>query len=182
MSGGHDPRAIANLMLDEADVLGIRISHIALQKLLYFSHGIYLMRTKTPLVSGYFEAWQYGPVHPAAYRAFKQAGSEPIAFRARGQDPLTGAPREIPRPADPRLVELIRQVLVSYGSIPAGRLVDLSHAKDSPWEYVVSKSRTEVAFGLRIPDDVILERFRYHKSSVGPEPKSGEPSDDAPFA
>ena len=182
MSTGYDPRAVANLMLDEADRLGIRLSNLVLQKLLYFAHGIYLMQTKTPLVSGYFEAWQHGPVHPAAYRAFKDAGRSAIAFRASAQDPMTGAPREMKTPNDPRLIGLMQQVLNSYGRMPAGRLVDLSHAKDSPWWYVVDKSRTEVAFGLRIPDTVILGRFMHHKVSVGLEPLSGEPNDDTPFA
>ncbi|RVI98116.1 DUF4065 domain-containing protein [Sinorhizobium meliloti] len=182
MSGGYDPRAVANLLLDEADRLDVGVSHIILQKLLYFAHGIYLMRTKTPLVSGYFEAWQYGPVHPAAYKSFKRAGKGPITFRASGQDPLTGEPRKIQTPDDPHIVDLLRQVLLTYGKMPAGRLVDLSHAKDSPWEHVVAKARTEVAFGLRIPDSVISERFRFHKVSVGLEPLSGEPSDDTPLA
>ncbi|WGI74533.1 SocA family protein [Sinorhizobium meliloti] len=182
MSKGYDPRAVANLMLDEADRLHIKITNLALQKLLYFAHGIYLIQTKTPLVSGYFEAWQYGPVHPAAYRSFKEAGFDPINFRATGQDPLTGKPRELTLPDDTRLTGLVQQVLNSYGRMPSGRLVDLSHAKGSPWAYVVNKSRTEVALGLRIPDNVIVERFRFHKVSVGLRPLSGEPHDDAPFA
>jgi len=57
-----DPRSIANFMLDEADRVGVGITNLALQKLLYFAHGIFLNETKGPLVSGYFEAWQYGPV------------------------------------------------------------------------------------------------------------------------
>lgn len=182
MNKGYDPRAVANLMLDEADRLEIKITNLALQKLLYFAHGVYLIQTKRPLVSGYFEAWQYGPVHPSAYRSFKDAGSEPITFRVKGQDPLTGEKRELRSPDDARLVGLIQQVLNSYGRMPSGRLVDLSHAKDSPWRYVVDKARTEVAFGLRIPDNVIVERFRFHKVSVGLQPLSGEPHDDAPFA
>ena len=168
-------------MLDEADRLDIGVSHIKLQKLLYFAHGIYLVRTKNPLVSGYFEAWQYGPVHPAAYKAFKHAGRGPIGFRATGQDPLTGERREIIKLDDSHVADLLRQVLLTYGKMPAGRLVDLSHAKDSPWAHVVAKARTQVAFGLRIPDTVISERFRFHKVSVGLEPLSGEPFDDTPF-
>jgi uncharacterized phage-associated protein len=169
-------------MLDEADRLGIRITNLALQKLLYFAHSIHLVRTKMPLVSGYFEAWQYGPVHPSAYRAFKASGSEPIIFRATGQDPLTGRPRDIPKVQDFDLIVLIQQVLNSYGRMSPGRLVDLSHAKDSPWAYIADKARTDVAFGLRISDAVILDRFRHHKVSIGAEPRSGEPGDDAPFA
>lgn len=177
----YDPRAIANLMLGEADRIGIEITNLALQKLLYFAHGFFLNETKAPLVNGYFEAWQYGPVHPTAYKAFRAAGSEPIHFRAEGRNVLTGVPTPIIEPEDPSVRRLVQQVLNSYGKLSPGRLVDLSHARNSPWAFIVDKSRTSVAFGLRIPDDVILSRFKYHKVSIGAEPIAGEPSEDTPF-
>ena len=177
----YDPRAIANLMLDEADRNGISLSNLALQKLLYFAHGIFLNETKRPLVKGFFEAWQYGPVHPLAYKSFRSSGGGPIHSRAEGQDALTGERRQLAQPADASIRQLVQQVLNSYGKLSAGRLVDLSHAKNSPWHHIVDKGRTSVAFGLRIPDDVILERFKFHKISIGLAPVAGEPSEDTPF-
>lgn len=177
----YDPRAIANLMLDEADRNGITLTNLALQKLLYFAHGIFLNETKQPLVKGFFEAWQYGPVHPLAYKAFRSSGSGPIRDRAEGQDALTGERRRLGKPADPSVRQLLQQVLNSYGRLSAGRLVDLSHAKNSPWHHIVDKGRTSVAFGLRIPDAVILERFKFHKIAIGLAPVAGEPSEDTPF-
>lgn len=179
----YDPRAIANLMLDSAEAREITITNLALQKLLYFAHGIYLTQTKRALVSGYFEAWQYGPVHPAVYRAFKDAGSDAIKVRAISRDPLTGQQRNLPLPTDENVRDLTDEVVKRYGKLSPGRLVDLSHAKGSPWDAVVNKARTDVAFGMRIPDNVILERFRHHKVSVDTLPRAGEPpSDDTPFA
>lgn len=168
-------------MLDEAERIGVSITNLALQKLLYFAHGIYLNETKQPLVSGYFEAWQYGPVHPTAYKAFRSAGGEVIAFRASAQNALFGTAEPISLPDDPQVRRLLQQVLNSYGKLSPGRLVDLSHAKNSPWHFVVDKGRTSVAFGLRIPDTVILERFKYHKVTIGLVPVAGEPSEDTPF-
>ena len=183
MSAPYDPRAVANLMLDEADRRELMITNLALQKLLYFAHGIHLRRTNEPLVSGYFEAWQYGPVHPSVYRAFKRSGSEPIAIRAVGQDPLTGKTRELRKPTDLDVIDLVSDVMRSYGDVSPGRLVALSHAEKAPWAVVVARAREDVVFGMRIPDNVIIEHFRHHKVSVGTEPPSGEPpSDDAPFA
>lgn len=170
-------------MLDLAERRDWKITNLALQKLLYFAHGIYLTKTKRPLVSGYFEAWQYGPVHPAVYRAFKPSGSMPISTRAVARDPLTGRTRGLPKPTDLEVIDLVSEVIRSYGHLSPRRLVDLSHAKDSPWSVVVDKARTDVAFGMRIPDDVILDRFRHHKVAVGTAPHAGEPpSDDTPFA
>jgi len=177
----YDPKIIANLILDEAERENIGVTNLALQKLLYFTHGIYLTQKKTPLVSGYFEAWQFGPVHPAVYKSFKASGSSPIIHRASSKDPLTGNARPLGVVEDRFVISLVRHVLRSYGSMSPGRLVDLSHAKGSPWDYVVDKARTSVAFGLRITDDVIRERFKNHKVSVHAEPKAGEPYEDSPF-
>ena len=181
-AGPYDARSIANLMLDEADREGINITNLALQKLLYFAHGIHLRQSKQPLVSGYFEAWQYGPVHPAAYRALKTNGADAIVTRAMGKDPLTGKARSLRTPDNPKTTQLVRDVVRSYGRMSPGRLVDLSHAKNSPWHYIVDKARTDVALGMRIPDNVIQERFHHHKVSAGEAPRAGEPEDDTPFA
>ncbi|MGV6872364.1 type VI toxin-antitoxin system SocA family antitoxin [Pseudochelatococcus sp. B33] len=177
----HDPRAVANLMLDEADRSETQVSNLVLQKLLYFAHAIFLIETKRPLVSGYFEAWKYGPVHPAVYSAFKSAGSRPIDFRATRQNILTGERSEIELPTDPIIRKHIRRIINSYGTLSPGRLVDISHAKDAPWHYIEDKGRTSVALGLRIPDDVIVKRFKFHKVSVGATPVAGEPDEDTPL-
>jgi len=179
--GPYDPRAIANLMLEEADRSGILVTNLALQKLLYFAHAIFLVETKRPLVSGYFEAWQYGPVHPAVYSAFKTAGSTPIEFRATRQDVLTGERTTLDLPEAPTIRRHIARIISSYGQLSPGRLVDISHAKDAPWHFIADKGRTSVALGLRIPDDVIVNRFKYHKVSVGVTPVAGEPDEDTPL-
>lgn len=177
----YDPRAVANLMLDEADRVGRAISNLALQKLLYFAHGVFLIELKQPLVSGYFEAWQYGPVHPAVYQAFKAAGPEPIRFRATRQEVMTGARAEIAPPTSLDVIRTICSAMHSYGRLTPGRLVEISHAKNAPWHFIVDNSRTTEAFSLRIPDDVIIARFKHHKVSVGDAPVPGEPLEDAPL-
>ena len=177
-----DPRSIANLMLEEADRDGSLLTNLAMQKLLYFAHAMFLIENGRPLVSGYFEAWQYGPVHPAAYNAFKAAGRDPIRFRAARKDVLTGEASEVPSPRDSEVCRHVRKIMRSYGSLPPGRLIDISHAKRAPWDYIVSKGRESVAFGLRIPDNVIVERFRHHKVIVGDTPIVGDPGEDSPLA
>lgn len=173
-----DPRSLCNLMLDESRG---PITNLALQKLLYFAHGLHLVITKRPLVSGYFEAWQYGPVHPGAYAAFKSAGNRPIDFRAVRRNPLTGETTPVAKPTDPTAIDCVRRVTLMYGGMTPGRLVEISHAPDAPWHFIVDKARTSMAFGMRIPDNVIMERFKHHKVSVGAVPAHGEPSEDTPF-
>jgi uncharacterized phage-associated protein len=177
----NDPRSVANLMLDQASQREIVLHHLSLQKLLYFGHGIFLTAFRKPLVSGYFEAWQYGPVHPAVYHAFKAAGDRPIDFRAVSRNPLTGRERQISPPVDPDVHKVVDRVLLALGELSPGRLVEISHARGAPWDTVVNEAETTMAFGLRIPDNAIVARFRFHKVAVGTEPPIGEPREDLPF-
>lgn len=181
MTPPYDPRAVANLLLDLADQDGLAISNLALQKLLYFAHAHFLIRHDKPLVTGGFEAWTYGPVHPAVYQAFKADADRPLRSRATARNVMTGESRPLPRIEDRDAQRLIREVLASYGHLPAGRLIDLSHAPNGPWAAVVKQARESVALGLRIPDNVTRERFRYLKVPVGPETRAGNPHEDTPF-
>jgi uncharacterized phage-associated protein len=181
MIAALDPRSVANAMLDESDRIGQPVTHLALQKLLYFAHALFLIEKKRPLVSGYFEAWRNGPVHPAAYEAFKAAGRRPIAFRATRVDISSGSRSPVTPNDDPDVRLHLGRVMQSYGRLTPGRLVEISHAKGAPWNFVVDKARTSMALGLRIPDSVIVERFKFHKVSIGEAPTSGEPIEDAPF-
>jgi len=177
----YDPRSVCNRILNEAEKIGRPVTNLALQKLLYFAHGLFLIETKKPLVSGFFEAWTYGPVHPTAYHAFKMAGGNPISFRASISDPFTNKTLLLPECADAGAVARIRRIVNTYGPLTPGRLVEVSHAKNAPWAYVVDKSKTKTVLGMRISDNIITERFRFHKVSVGGTPRYGEPREDAPL-
>lgn len=165
-SGPYDPRAIANLILDFADSASLPVRHIGLQKLLYFAHATFLIQRGRPLVSGSFEAWQYGPVHPATYQAYKDAAEKPIAFRAKARNVLTGEERNLDLPVDPDVRLHIMQIVSSYGRLSTRRLIDLSHAPGGPWDYVVRKEGGAVALGSRITDDIIRARFARPVGSV----------------
>jgi uncharacterized phage-associated protein len=179
-SATHDPRSVCNAILDDGVAAGRSITNLALQKLLYFVHGLHLVERKRPLVSGFFEAWQFGPVHPIAYRAFKAAGAAPILFRAQLKDPF-GDAIELPECTDLDVLSRIRRVVTMYAGMTPGRLVEISHAKGAPWRSTVEKARNETVIGLRISNDLIAERFKHHKVSIGPEPRHGEPSEECPF-
>jgi uncharacterized phage-associated protein len=175
-----DPRAIANLMLDEGQRHGRGITNLALQKLLYFAHALFLIERKRPLVSGYFEAWEYGPVHPTVYQAFKSARDKPIAFRATQRDIVSGATNPLPPPSDPEVLSHVMRIISQYGSMSPSQLVNISHAKGAPWHFVVDKPRTGLALGLRISNDTIVSRFKFHKVTVGDVVSTGEPREDSP--
>ena len=177
-----DARAVANLILDEATRKSRRISNLSLQKLLYFSHGLYLIRHNCPLVTGYFEAWKLGPVHPTVYESFKSAADQIIDFRANRFNLVTQRSESIAKIDDPDCLQTVSQVVDAYGQLPPGRLVELSHAANAPWSFVVDNSKMRPMLGLRITDSIIREKFKFHKFSVGNVPTAGELDEDAPFA
>lgn len=163
---GNDPRAIANLLLDLADEVGIPIGHVKLQKLMYFAHGMHLLETGEPLVSGNFEAWQYGPVHPAVYRAFKSAGAKRIDFRGEREDIISGRVEMVPAATDPFARHAVTRVLMTLGKMRDFDLVELSHAPGGPWRLVVDEMEGGLALGARIGDDAIRASFARHKIAV----------------
>lgn len=177
-----DARILANAILDVADDLGQSITHLALQKLLYFSHGLYLLEFKRPLAAGHFEAWKNGPVHPDVYRSFKDWDRRPIQGRATGTDVLTGEDRSLPTIGDPLVRAHIARVVAFYGRLPPGRLVTISHARRGPWWQTVNKARKSVALGMRITDAVTSEWFRFQNVSVVSDEEVADVYEDARFA
>lgn len=182
MGGPFDPRSVCNLILDEADGKEIEISHLPLQKILYFLHGFYLKQTGNALVSGFFEAWKDGPVHPLVYSAFKAAGRDPIRDRAERMNIMRGENEPVAPCDDPLVKDQVEKVLFLMGRLPASRLRQISHAQNAPWDLVVKKRGTSPSFGMRISNDIIKENFARHKVSVGELEPAGEPDDDSPFA
>lgn len=176
--GLYDPRAVANLILE---VIHKPISNLTLQKLLYFVHGAYILRKKKALVTGYFEAWNYGPVHPAVYQAFKEFEGKPINVRAMSKNIRTGELSEISLPDDQELTSLCRKVVHSLEDMTASQLVNLSHAPGGPWHEVLRRSKREHMLGLRISNEAIRERYRNHWLGAERLNSDQEFTEDAPL-
>jgi len=176
-----DPRAVANLLLQETRSRGNRVSNLKLQKLLYLCHAFYLVDTGQPLVRGSFEAWQYGPVHREAYDAFKRFGAKPITEDAQRFDPVTGRWEPIQPPTNRAVLDVIQRVVQFYGGKSPRELVELTHAKNGPWDHVVSAATTSANIALKISDGVTAERFKYLWFGDKPNYRDKEPDEDAPL-
>ncbi|WP_422864072.1 type VI toxin-antitoxin system SocA family antitoxin [Endosaccharibacter trunci] len=181
MSAPYDPRIVANLLLDVADEMQTKVSNLALQKLLYFSHAHLLIERKFSLIRGGFEAWKYGPVQPAVYLAFRSNADRAICTRAVGRNVITGVERSLPKLEHPLVRHYIKRVVTAYGRMTPGRLVELTHASNAPWHYVVKIAENSPVLGRHIGDDVISARFAHHKIPIGLLPTVGEPSEDTPI-
>ena len=150
--------AIANAFLNKAAGEGERISHLKLQKLMYYASGYYLALHNKPLIDNMFEAWEYGPVVPALYREFRDFGLNPITRLAKSSEWDEDAlPAAIPI-QDEEVNKIIDFVWKNYSKYSALQLSDMTHAERSPWD----RTRKEKP-GIRnadIPDEFLKEHFQ----------------------
>lgn len=116
---------VANFMLASVDEsTGDNLTHLKLQKLLYYAQGIHLAIHGEMLFRDHIKAWKHGPVVPRIYHAYKGYGAN-----------------KIPKPynfdrerfaVDVR--ELLSTVFEVYGQYSATKLSELTH-QESPWAW-----------------------------------------------
>jgi uncharacterized phage-associated protein len=70
----YSANTIADWILWLARQKGITLTHMQLQKCLYYAQGFSLGMTGEKLFSEAIMAWPHGPVVPAAYHAYKRYG------------------------------------------------------------------------------------------------------------
>lgn len=148
----HDPRAVANAILAKARKRGTPLTLMQLIKLVYLTHGWSMAMLDRKMVKAPVQAWQYGPVYPEVYSAFKSFGSEPIADFARSRQ--TGAIYEEEFDEDER--QLIEAVLDTYGQLHAFQLSNMMHKPGTPWTRTYNSGDGVYD---EIPDKMIKEHF-----------------------
>ena len=133
----HDPRIIANEFIKRGIGEGHPLTHIQVQKSVYFAHAGMLVEQGRPLVTDMFEAWQYGPVLAAIYHNLSSWGAYPID-------------KEIPlywnQPTKLRPIEMdiIEEVFQHYSRCPAGALITITHRAGTPWDQARKRKFTYI--------------------------------------
>ena len=115
--------SVANYILslsnpDEGDI----ISHLKLQKLLYYSQGFFLALYDRPLFLEPIEHWDHGPVVPTIYQHYKvhEANALPVPSHFNFSS-LTGDEKSV-----------IEEVYDIYGQFSAWKLRQMTH-REPPW-------------------------------------------------
>ena len=132
------------------------ISHMKLQKLIYFCQGYSLALYGKPLFPETIEAWRHGPVCPKLYHILKGYGSSPIT--------ATVDPDKIDLEEHEK--RLIGMVYATYGQYSASKLRQITH-KEGPW-----KGSWE---GSEIPQEAMME---YFESLIEVNPREIPPTSD----
>jgi len=134
---------------------GWSLSNLELQKIIYIAHMFHLGKTGEPLVSGQFEAWDYGPVHPTIYHKVKVFGASPVenVFHS-----VVDLPDESPE------ASTIDAAVDQLGDSKPGRLVAITHWEGGAW----TKHYTPGERCIAIPNEDILQEYtdRYNAAKA----------------
>lgn len=117
------------------------ITHLKLQKLLYFANGICLAETGEPLFSDNIEAWSYGPVIKSVYDEFKKFGRKPLELKDISDEEKKIIINKVVH--DSKIRKILDFVYENYAIYTAWKLVDMAHEKGSPWDITMEKNKGE---------------------------------------
>jgi uncharacterized phage-associated protein len=149
----YDARQIANWFVSRSQRDGRRMSIMSLLKLTYIAHGWNLEMHSEPLFGNRIEAWQYGPVIPEVYHAFRGQGI--------GVSGTVAAPAGEISVRDEHLLE---QVYSNYGKLSAFQLSELTHVDGGPWDIATKTG----GYYAPIPNELIKQHYdaKRHKANA----------------
>lgn len=83
----HSVRAVSKTIIELLNARGISPIREVVPKLVYFAHGLMLVRHDRPLVDEVFQSWTYGPMIPSLYHDLRIFGGT-LIDADRGHIPL----------------------------------------------------------------------------------------------
>jgi uncharacterized phage-associated protein len=110
-------------------IKSLPVDNLKLQKLLYYSQGVYLvLHDKKPLFNEVIEAWDYGPVVPLVYQAYKEHGFDIIP------------PVDDESTLDFEEMKAVDMTLACFGELSGTVLIGQTHY-EAPWKNAYRKGR-----------------------------------------
>jgi uncharacterized phage-associated protein len=135
------------------------LTHMKLQKLVFFADGWQLGFSNLPLVNERPQVWRYGPVFKSLYNALTGYGNTPIK-KPVVLNPFTGATPIIEQNDADNDSRLIDWIWNKYGRYSAMDLSRETHAAGTPWQIMAQRYDFAVPLNLEIPNDVLQQYFR----------------------
>jgi uncharacterized phage-associated protein len=125
---------ICKFLIAYFNSIGEELTHLKLQKLLYYIQAWHLVYKNDPLFSEEPEAWVNGPVYKNVYDFYKDKGSGPLTIELPEGKNHEEYPNELLNEIglDEEQKELIDAVIKKYGLMPTFQLVYLTHS-ENPW-------------------------------------------------
>ena len=114
-------------------------------KLIYMAHGWSMAALDRPLIMDRIEAWEFGPVIPAVYHAFRPHGAYNLS-------PFQMYERE----TEEKIEKLLEEVYDLYEDKSASQLSKLTHISGGPWDKVYGKGK----MFAEIPNNLIASHYK----------------------
>lgn len=127
------------------------LTHLKLQKLLYFAQGISLVKNNCPLFFDKIEAWEHGPVVKSVWAKFSSKGREEITI-----DDVISENEVIRKiESDFKTREVLNMTYDNFAIYTAWQLRNMTHIINGPWDltYVPHKNK-------EITHDLIKDYFQ----------------------
>jgi uncharacterized phage-associated protein len=134
---------VASHIANVCEAQNINYNNTKIQKLMYCCYGCVLAVHNERLCDEYPRAWQFGPVFPRVF-----------TYISKGRNILSVCPR---LDAPTNVLDLIGNVLNTFGRYSANVLSKWTHTEGSPWDIVINDMGDRNGI---IPDDLITEYFR----------------------
>ena len=115
------PKKIAQCFINFVDrSAGDDITHLKLQKLVYYAQAWWLANKNEALFHEDMEAWTHGPVVPSLWTEYKSHSWSSLP------------PQVVSSPLDKNLTAFLRHIYEQYGKFSAKELEKRTHDED-PW-------------------------------------------------
>ena len=138
---------VAKYLIDvQLELGGLGMTHLKLQKLIYYSQAIHLAMKDKPLFDEEIVAWRYGPVEVSAYEKYKSCGFHPIEPEEETVSTETAI--------DAYSIPAISAILDAYGNMSAAALMQKTH-REKPWQDAFAHGS-----GTVIPKEVMQSYYK----------------------
>ena len=128
------------------------ITHLKLQKLLYYAQGISLGMNKKPLFAEKIEAWQHGPVVKEVYRDFSVFGRKNIEINMdKEKEKIINKIEN-----NKEVSEILNLTYDNFAIYTAWQLRQMTHEDNTPWDIT---QRTK-GLGKQIDNSLIEQYFK----------------------
>ena len=139
---------VANWFLASIDrEAGDSLTHLKLQKLVYYAQAWALVQLDKALFEEDFEAWTHGPVTISLYNHFKDYGWEALPY----PDSVSEFDNDIET--------LLDEVLEVYGGLSARDLENLTH-NEAPWQKARGNLPDEVRANTFISKEIMKTYYK----------------------
>ena len=128
------------------------ITHLKLQKLLYYAQGISLALYEKPLFNDEIEAWQHGPVVKNVYSEYSSFGRNPIQIKIDENDEKMITELE----ENSETNNILNTTYNNFAIYTAWQLREMTHEDGTPWDI----TQKEKGFGVEIEQDLIKSYFK----------------------